>query len=162
DEKSPTPLMPDTTPASRPEVYVAKAKNLLTGLPPTDDELARTAADPAALGALVDDWMKLPSYTAKMRVFFELAFQQAQIGIDSFSDQATPRKLDPSPFTNTMLVANAKESFARTALALIDEGHPFTETMTTRRFMVTPGLLELYAFLDTWHVDDDAHVMDRL
>ena len=57
-----------------PAVYVAKVKNVLAGLAPTDDELRAVAADPAALGTLVDGWMKLPQYEEKMMRFFELAY----------------------------------------------------------------------------------------
>ena len=35
--------------AVAPAVYVAKVKNILVGLPPTDDEVQRSTADPAAL-----------------------------------------------------------------------------------------------------------------
>ena len=61
-----------------PAVYVAKVKNVLLGLPPTDDEVAQVTADPAALKDLIWGWMKRPEYTQKMQRFFELAFQQTQ------------------------------------------------------------------------------------
>ena len=48
--------------ADAPAVYVAKVKNILVGLPPTDDEVAAVTADPSALGGLVDGWMQLPEY----------------------------------------------------------------------------------------------------
>ena len=60
-------------------VYVAKVKNILVGLPPTDAEIAAVTADPTQLKTLIDQWMLLPEYTAKMQVFFELAFQQTQV-----------------------------------------------------------------------------------
>src|SRR5262249_6069954 len=69
-----------------PAVYVAKVKNILVGLAPTDDEIAKVSADPAAIGGLIDDWMKLPQYQQKMMVFFELAFQQTQINATDFID----------------------------------------------------------------------------
>src|SRR5262245_25656648 len=74
-----------------PSVYVAKVKNILVGLPPGDDELARVTADPAALGELIDGWMKLPQYQQKMMVFFELAFQQTQIAAADFVDIVPPQ-----------------------------------------------------------------------
>jgi hypothetical protein len=43
----------------------------------------------------------------------------------------------------------------------MSEGKPFTETLTTNRFMLTPALMELYAWLDGWQVDDQGKVTDR-
>src|SRR5882762_9265219 len=73
DDSGPT-FVPDP-----PSVYVAKVKNILVGLPPTDGEIAQVTADPKALDGLIDGWMALPEYQQKMMVFFELAFQQTQI-----------------------------------------------------------------------------------
>src|ERR1051325_10687340 len=63
----PDVVAPDPVP---PQAYVAKVKNILVGLPPTDAEVAAVVADPAALGGLVDQWMQLPEYQQKMLVFF--------------------------------------------------------------------------------------------
>jgi len=46
--------------ADPPNVYVAKVKNILTGLPPTDAELNAVTADSTQLGHLVDGWMATP------------------------------------------------------------------------------------------------------
>ena len=142
-----------------PSVYVAKVKNILVGLPPSNDELARVTADPSALGELIDDWMKLPEYQQKMMVFFELAFQQTQISATDFVDIVPPQGLG-SGRAIPLLVQNVRESFARTVLALTAEGKPLTEAFTTRRLMMTPALMELYAFLDTRRVDDAARITD--
>lgn len=144
-----------------PSVYVAKIKNVLVGLPPTDDEVAQVAADPTLLPSLIDAWMLRPEYQTKMQRFFELAFQQTQVSITDFADQTYPRQADVNASTKQLLAQNARESFARTVLALIAEGKPFTETMTTERFMMTPALMELYGFLDAWQVDDAGKVTDR-
>ena len=147
--------------ADPPDVYVAKVKNILVGLPPTDQEVAAVQADPTALAGLVDGWMALPQYSQKMLKFFELAFQQTQISIVDFADQTFPRAADVNGASAPLLAANATESFARTALELIAEGRPFTETMTTDRLMMTPALMEFYAYLDAWQVDDAGKITDR-
>jgi hypothetical protein len=144
-----------------PSVYVAKIKNVLLGLPPTDDEVKAVEADPSQLKGLIDSWMALPQYQQKMLTFFELAFQQTQVSTVDFSDQSYPGQIDINGATQPRLVQNARESFARTALELDAEGLPLHEAMTTRRFMMTPALMELYAFLDTWQVDDAGKVTDR-
>jgi hypothetical protein len=144
-----------------PAVYVAKVKNILVGLPPTDDEVKTVTADPTQLATLIDGWMKLPQYTTKMERFFELSFQQTQITIADLAEQTFPRPADVNASTSGQLAQNVKESFARTVLELMTEGKPFTDTMTTQSFMMTPALMELYAFLDAWQVNDDGKVVDR-
>src|ERR1700712_4594229 len=106
--------------------------------------------------------MRLPMYRSKLQTFFELAFQQTQISINDLADQSYPRQVDLNGSTRPLLLANVRESFARTVLQLMDEGRPFTEVLTTRRFMMTPALLEMYGFLGQWEVDNDGKVTDRL
>ncbi len=154
---------PDAAPppfqADPPSVYVAKVKNLLVGLPPTDAEVMQVTANPDALATLIQGWMALPEYNEKMQVFFELAFQQTQLTAASFID------MFPNGIGNgvgvPLLVQNIQESFARTVLELIKEGKPLSDAMTTKRVMMTPPLMELYAFFDTYHMDDDAKSTDQ-
>ena len=146
--------------ADPPRVYVAKVKNILVGLPPTDAEVKAVEADATQLKALIKGWMALPEYQTKMLRFFELAFQQTQVSVVDFEDQAYPGQADVNAFTQPLLVQNATESFARTVLELIAEGQPLTAAMTTQRYMMTPALMELYVFLDQWQVDDASKVTD--
>src|ERR1700733_10202435 len=85
-----TKVPPAPFEADPPAVYVTKLKNILVGLPPTDAEIQAVVADPTALGGLVDTWMALPQYDQKLLVFFELAFQQTQVGISDFTAIAQP------------------------------------------------------------------------
>ena len=151
---------PNFEPVS-PFVYVAKVKNVLIGLPPTDAEVALVAADPTQLKALIATWMQLPQYPRKMKRFFELAFQQTQISTADFADQMYPGQLALNATTAPLLLQNIEESFARTMLQLIEEGKPLTESATTSRLMMTTALKEFYAFLDVWQVDDAGKVTDR-
>jgi hypothetical protein len=147
--------------ADLPSVYVAKVKNILVGLPPTDDEVRSVEADATQLGPLVDGWMQLPQYDQKMMRFFELAFQQTQVSSVDFADQAYPKQIDINGTTTPLLVQNAQESFARTMLALTAQGHPLTEAMSTPQLLMTTAMKELYAFLDVWDVDDSGKVTDH-
>jgi hypothetical protein len=147
--------------ADPPAVYVAKVKNVLVGLPPTDDEVRSVEADSTKLGALVDGWMQLPQYSQKMLRFFELAFQQTQVTSVDFADQAYPRQIDINATTTPLLIQNAQESFARTMIELTTQGRPLTEAMTTTQLMMTTAMKELYALLDVWQVDDAGKVTDR-
>ena len=148
--------------ADSPAAYVAKVKNILVGLAPTDDEVKSVEADPTQLGSLVDGWMKAAPYDEKMLRFFELAFQQTQVTYIDFADQAYPQQIDINASTIPLLVQNAQESFARTMLALSAQGAPFTQAMTTDKLMMTTAMKELYAFLDMWEVDDAGKTTDRL
>ena len=145
--------------ADPPSVYVAKVKNILIGLPPTEAELARVADDPVALGGLIDDWMKRPEYEQKMMVFFELAFQQTQITALDFLTLIPTNGLGVGRGI-PVLLQNMKESFARTVLAMAAQGRPFTDAFTTKQLMMTPALMELYAFLDARPVVDVGKVVD--
>jgi hypothetical protein len=157
-EASSDPLPTEVSP---PSVYVAKVKNILVGLPPTQAEVKAVEDDPTRLAALVDDWMKLPQYQTKMLRFFELAFQQTQVEVVDFADQTFPKQMSTNRATTPLIVQNATESFARTVLELISQGRPLTDALTTRSFMMTPALMELYAFLDAWQVDDAGKTTDR-
>jgi hypothetical protein len=143
-----------------PRVYVAKVKNILVGLAPTDAEVQAVASDAAQLGVLVDGWMTLPEYTRKMMRFFELAFQQTQFTATDFHDQVyAPIGIHPS--TTPLLLQNIEESFARTMIELTSQGRPLTEAMTTTSLMMTPALKEFYALLDTLDIDNDGAVYDN-
>jgi len=140
--------------------YVAKVKNVLVGLPPTDEEVQAVSTDPSQLKALIGNWMQLPEYQQKLLRFFELAFQQTQLSEPDFADQVYPRNITINSALSPALVQNVQESFARTALELVQEGRPLTEALTTRKFMLTTALKEIYAFLDAWQVDDAGKVTD--
>src|SRR5499427_11111973 len=144
-----------------PYTYVAKVKNVLVGLPPTDDEVQKVVADPTQLAGLIDGWMQLPSYQDKMKRFFELAFQQTQVSAVDFADQAFPKQISINNTTTPLLVQNAQQSFARTMMQLIADGHPLTEGLTNTQVMMTTAMKEYYAFLDVWEVDDTGKVTDR-
>jgi hypothetical protein len=125
--------------------YVTKVKTLLTGLAPTQAEIDAVTANPKSLGDLVDAWMKLPAYHAKMELFFGDAFQQSQARQTDFKTV-----IDDGEFTpNDGLLLNFRQSFARTMTALVAEGQPFTAAATTTRYMMTTALMTYYAYADT-------------
>jgi hypothetical protein len=146
--------------AAPPAAYVAKVKNVLVGLPPTDDEVKAVTADPTQMKALVAAWMKLPGYATKMKRFFELAFQQTQVTAVDFSDMTFPKQIDINATTTPLLVQNAQQSFALTMIDQLGKGRPLSDATTTNKLMMTTALKELYAFLDVWQVDDDGKVTD--
>jgi len=140
--------------ADQPTTYVAKVKNVLVGLPPTDQELASVEQDPTTLRGLVQGWMQLPQYTEKMMRFFELAFEQTQITSDDVQAMLAPKRLAIDPDVIPLFVQNVQESFARTMLMLDAANQPFNQAMTTQQFAMTTALKELYGYLDGWQVND--------
>src|SRR5262249_4825930 len=117
----------------------------------TQAEVAAVRADPAQLGALVDAWMLLPQYQTKMLRFFQLAFQQTQINSGSFGNMLDQGQLQV--FSAPML-QNLQEGFARTMLDADARGTPFTGSMTTQTYAMTPALQVFYALLDAWQIDN--------
>ncbi|HEY2366403.1 MAG TPA: hypothetical protein VGH87_08460, partial [Polyangiaceae bacterium] len=151
--------------ADSPNVYVAKVKDVLTGLPPTEDEIDQVsfASDRrAALISLIDAWMKTPEYGGKMLRFFQLALQQTQITKTDFAMMIPNNDLGDDNTISALLVQNASESMARTVLALVSQGQSLTTAMTTHQFMMTPPLMELYALMDWNQPDDDDKVSDQV
>lgn len=148
--------------ADTPAAYVAKVKNILVGLEPSDDEVKAVEADPTQLAALVDGWMKLPQYATKMLRFFELAFQQTQITGQDFTDQLNLGQLvlDPNRATAGLTLQAVQESFGRTMLNLAANGQPFNKAMSTQTFALTTDLKVIYALLDTWEIDDNGKITD--
>lgn len=153
-----TSVHPAFTPDS-PSVYVAKVKNILVGLPPTDAEIQAVVDDPDALTGLIDTWMALPQYQQKMTVFFELAFQQTQISASDFIDTIPNFGVGGGQST-PLLVQNIRESFARTMVASTMADQPFTDAFGTTKLMMTPALMQLYAFLDARRADNATKVTD--
>ena len=137
--------------------YTTKVKNLLTGLDIAPREAEAVAADPAALRGLIDQWMMTPEFHRKMLEFFMQAFQQTQIGFVQFVDQLGGPMPNLNPVIKRYLIRSAEMSFPITALTLIDEGRPFTEVLTTERFMLNPPLMILLAYLDNLVVDDEGN-----
>jgi len=154
DTTTKTPFTPNS-----PAVYVAKVKNILVGLAPTDAEIQAVTADPNALTGLIDQWMQLPQYDAKMMVFFELAFQQTQISAADFVDIMPPTGLGNGKSV-PLLVQNARESYARTVTSFVKAGRPLTDAFTTHQLMMTPALMQLYAYLDEHTADNAGKVTD--
>jgi hypothetical protein len=142
-------------PAALPVASVAKVKNLLTGLHLSSSEAEAILANPATFRPIIDQWMETPEFHRKMLEFFKQAFQQTQITFTQFGDQLGSALPNLNSVIKTYLIRSAEMSFPITALALVDEGRPFTEVLTTERFMLNPPLMTLLAYLDDVVVDDN-------
>lgn len=134
-----------------------KAKLLLTGALPTEAEISGYNADEGVLRRYIASWMQTPAYRAILQNFFAVQFQQSQIRFESLQNGLYDGISSPQ----SSAFANLQESFARTAMALIDEGRPFTETMTTTRHMLTTRLMVYYAYSDLNRRDDRGNISNR-
>jgi hypothetical protein len=134
---------------------VRKVKGLLTGLAPTEDDVtAVTSMGPAGLRGLVNSWAGTPEFRERMISFFRNFFQQQGFiptedfkiqlllngGFD-FNGIGTGAIGDDS---YVRLVQNLEDMFAVTAWQLIADGKPFSEVLTTQRYMMTNALKSLY------------------
>jgi hypothetical protein len=145
-EPSTPPLEFDPLPR---RIGIAKAKDKLTGLHTTDEELKQGATD-EGLKALVDTWTKLPEFDAVMLPLFTDVFQQNlahddepfQAGLNLSSQGSL------APQSSIPLARSLQEMFARTALQIVKENRPFTEVATTTRYMMNTPIMATYAFID--------------
>lgn len=147
-----------------PQTYVPKVKNLLTGLAATDAEVAAVTADPNALKGLIDQWMQAPEFQARMEDFFRNAFQQNNVSLNDLNTNLG----NGVNFTQmngdyrARLERSLMDSFPRTVWQLVQEGRPFTEALTTNRFMLTTAQLTMLEYSDERPTDDNNKTQDRL
>jgi hypothetical protein len=153
-----------TTPFDARTAFYAtsKAKNLLTGLAVTDEEVTKvTQRGAAGLQELISTWLTTDPYQSaaggKLVIFFRNMFQQTGfLPTEDFKLQlltnggfdfgGSTRNVGDDAFPR--LVANLQDSFAMTAWQLVKEGRPFTETLTTRRFVMTTALKSVYVQIE--------------
>lgn len=149
-----------------PEVYVPKVKNLLTGLPATNEEVQAVVQDPTALRGLIDGWMTAPEFQARMMDFFRNAFQQNQV-VSAFQvatsyGEGSLNKVSVAAAYQARFLRSLMDSFSQTAWELVKEGRPFNETLTTNRFMLTTAIMTHIAYLDERMTTDTNQTQDRL
>jgi hypothetical protein len=140
-----------------------KVKNVLTGLAPTDTELAMGSTQ-AGLKGLIATWMSAPEFQDKLLFFFQNTFQQSQLATLDFEFQLRKR---PGAFDLSYAIfgddaypkmyQNIKESFARTAIAFVSAGRPMSDLLTTDEFMMTTALKSLYMQIEAPY---DIHTMN--
>ena len=134
--------------------YAAKVKTLLVGTPLSDAELEAVRTKPDALRELVRGWLDDPLAKSKLLTFFKTAFHQAPFTSTDLMTQfgIGNGRLGVVPGENTdvryALVRMFGESFARTALHLVETGQPFHKVATTDSFMMTTVMMTALAFLD--------------
>ena len=141
-----------------------KIKDLLVGMPCSDADVNTVATmGPAGLQQLIITWMTAPTFQpqfqGKMIPFFRNLFQQ--VGFTP-TDDFKPQLLENGGFdfgplgTGAVgddvyfkLVQNLQDSFALTAWQMVKEGtEPFSDVLSTKKFMMTTGLLSLYTQIE--------------
>ncbi len=141
-----------------------KIKDLLVGMPCSDDEVNTVQSmGPAGLQELIIGWTTgaayQPKFEGKMVSFFRNMFQQ--VGFTP-TENFKPQLLENGGFdfgplgtaavgddVYFKLVQNLQDSFALTAWEMVKEGtEPFSDVLTTQRFVMTTGLLSLYTEIE--------------
>jgi len=150
----PTPTDPAVAAAA-----VRKVENLLTGMAPTDADVALVTQQGAAgLQQLISTWMTTDPYQtmlgSKMIGLFRNMFQQTGFTpTEDFKIQLLQNGgFDFGPFgvsavgddSYARLVQNIQDSFAMTAWQLVKDGTDFRQTLTTNRYLMTTGLKMVY------------------
>ena len=141
-----------------------KIKDLLVGMPCSDAEVSTVESMGAAgLQQLIISWETgstyQPMFEGKMLPFFRNLFQQVGFtATQDFKNQLLQNGgFDFGPFgTGAVgddvyfkLVQNLQDSFALTAWQMVKEGtEPFSDVLTTTRFVMTTGLLSLYTQIE--------------
>ncbi len=138
---TPIEVLPEFEPVPA-QSYVNKVKTLLTGQAATPSEVASVLADDGALRTMITSWVETPEYSSKLFDFLKIALQQRIEG--SLDTQFMRLRGNKVP----ALRSNLEESFIRTAAAIVQEGRPFQEVFTTRRWAVTTATLAALAFLE--------------
>jgi hypothetical protein len=136
-----------------------KVKDLLLGTACTDDDVSTVASMGAAgLQQLIVSWMTdtttQAQFQGKIVPFFRNLFQQTGFtATQDFKNQLLQNGgFDFGPFGTSAvgddvyfkLVQNLQDSFALTAWQMVLEGDPFTDAITTQKFVMTTGLKSVY------------------
>jgi len=156
--------------ADPPSVYVAKVKNILTGLQATDGEIQQvaTASDPQAeLATLIQGWQQAPGtatntynvtlnpYQLKLLRFFQLAFQQVQITNIDVQTMLSQKTVTKNLAILPSIMSNIETSFAMTMLMQSVQGSSkFSVAPNTNTFAMTTAMMEFYGYMDALQVDD--------
>ncbi len=146
-----------------PAVYVPKIKNLVLGLPATDDEIAQVTKDPTTFRALVTGWLEQPQFEQKMLGFFRNAFQQNNVSLNQLE---TNTNFQNDNWLNggyqAVFIRSLEDHFALTAWDAVKAGTPFNGMMTTTTYEMTTAQLAFLTYLDELQVADTGQTTNRL
>ena len=116
-------------------------------------------ANRAALPGMVDAWAQTPQFKERMFDFFKRSFQQTQLDITDLDDQLRLNSANLNRADQLRMLKAVEDSFPRTVMALLEEKRPFTETLTTTRFMVNVPLMVALAYMDAAPRNDTGRVV---
>ena len=155
-------VSPSDFEALSPTQYGTKVKALLTGLPLTADEYTALSKSADALDGMVDTWMATPQWQKIMLDYFRKVFQT---GTNNFFDYANlyVRIYQINQDWNWFgwhtwydIISSMQDMFPHTAVALVNENAPFTQVLTTTRYMMNTPMMAMSAYLDAIPQDDNA------
>ena len=157
----------DVSGLDQPRIYGHKVKTVLTGLPLTTEELAALEVSRDVLPNLIDGWMNTAEFKSILVDFFRTAFQQDELDREGLTNILAMGGLDwgrfedPRVSLRELVDLNIQESFARTALRIVESDSPFTEVATTNQYEMTTALLALHALVEHRSVSDNGRLALR-
>ena len=137
-------------------VRLSKVKNLLVGAPITESELLEFRGGARTIEDLVGTWMETDEFEEKLKEFFQVAFQQRGFEESGFTNLFNLNRVRANEQVGVRkkIEKNLEESFALTALDIVNRDASFQEVLTTRRHMMTTAMMSLLALLDERHLND--------
>ncbi len=131
---------------------LAKIKMVLNGKAISTLDVASTLKDGSSilideekLKARVQIWLQEPEGQEKLKNFFMLALGQNQL--EGFSNNLLGF-VQANNNREVRFRENMSESFARTALKIVNEDQPFTNIVSSRNHAMTSALLSGYRYVD--------------
>ena len=129
-------------------IYVRRVKTILTGQPPTDEEVATVLADPDTLPDFIAQWVETEAFAGKLGDYLQVTLQQAPGGRTEYVSQIANADGVGQFRPPNALYDNLDEMFVRTALKIVEDGRPFTEIASTRTWMMTTGVMAYLLLAD--------------
>ena len=157
--KNELPLPPAPTPVGNfapasAGSALAKAKYVLHGGAPTENELAQlggsTAAyDANALRQLIINWEKTPEYQTKVQSFLAVNLQQQALGNPRYVEQlGNIMRVDFKAIDDAALRQNLNTAFLRTSWDIVSKNQDFRKVINTREWQVTTAFLAALVYSD--------------
>ena len=108
---------------------------------------------------MVDGWAQTPQFKERMFDFFKRSFQQTQLDITDLDDQLRLNSANLNRADQLKMLKSVEDSFPRTVMALLEEKRPFSETVTTTRFMMNVPLMVAMSYMDAAPRNDTGRVV---
>ena len=138
---------------------LAKAKYMLSGLAPTNDELewlggGTSTVEKEALVALIQEWQETPEYEIKIKEFLRLALHQKVPDGSRYQIPLGDICRNRNRLDCESLAENLADMYMLTAWDHAGEGQNISQVVTTRKWKVTTALLTSLIYMEKGNQED--------